>query len=185
MAKYRQYSSYTKQRILSYHGNGVSAYAMVPLLRAEGLSVSKTGIYYLLRKYRAIGTIERKPGSGRPSKITIEILSTVERQMQQDDETTAVQLQHLLAVRGCRLSLRTILRSRSQLGWTFRGSAYCQLIRHANVEKRLRWAQQNMAAALTDGFKDVVWTDETTVQLETHRRFACRKVGQPPRLKPR
>ncbi len=43
--------------------------------------------------------------------------------------------------------------------------------------KRLEWAQE-------DGFKDVVWTDETTVQLEAHRRFCSCKDGLKPR-KPR
>ena len=72
-------------------------------------------------------------------------------------------------------------KGRKLLGWTFRGSAYCQLIRAQNKEKRLEWAE----SYLHDGFEDVVWTDETTVQLETHRRFCCRKNGQKPRYKPR
>ena len=29
--------------------------------------------------------------------------------------------------------------------------------------------QENLAAALTDGFTDVIWTDEMSVQLESHR----------------
>lgn len=36
-----------------------------------------------------------------------------------------------------------------------------------------------------DDFHDVIWSDETTVQLESHRRFCCRKKGQKPRYKPR
>jgi hypothetical protein len=105
--------------------------------------------------------------------------------MEKDDETTAVQLQRILVARRHPLALSTILRSRKKLGWTFRGSAYCQLIREQNKTKRLEWAQRNLATALNDGFKDVIWTDETTVQLEAHRRFACRKVGQPAKLKTR
>ena len=30
-----------------------------------------------------------------------------------------------------------VLRCRTYLGWTFRGSSYCQLIRHENKQKRL------------------------------------------------
>lgn len=49
--------------------------------------------------------------------------------MRSDDETTATQLQSILAWKGIYISLATILRNRHQLGWTYRGSAYCQLIR--------------------------------------------------------
>ena len=88
--------------------------------------------------------------------------------MQMDDETTATQLQKILSDKGYHLSLRTIIRSRHILGWTFRGSAYCQLIRSENKGKRLLWAQKYLNDALTDGFKDVIWTDESSVQIETH-----------------
>ena len=68
--------------------------------------------------------------------------------MQLDDESTAIQLQKLLVDKEHQLSLQTILRSRSKLGWTFRGSAYCQLIREANKVKRLEWAQKHLQTAL-------------------------------------
>lgn len=84
--------------------------------------------------------------------------------MRNDDETTATQLQAILANRGVYVSLATIVRNRQELGWIYRGSAYCQLIRHANKLKRLQWA-------LHDSFDTVIWSDETTLQLENHRRF--------------
>ena len=65
--------------------------------------------------------------------------------------------------------------------WTFRGSSYCQLIRQANKIKRLDWAKIN----LNDKFENIVWTDEATIQLETHRRFSCHKRGERPKNKPR
>lgn len=128
-----------------------------------------------------MATIARKPGSGRPSKINSVVLGLVEQQMRADDETTAVQLCEILTRHGIQLSLRTILRSRDNLGWTFRGSAYCQLIRDANKIKRLDWAHQYSS----DNFEDVIWSDEASVQLETHRRHCYRKVGEPPVPKPR
>ena len=77
------------------------------------------------------------------------------------------------------ITLRTVLHCRTALGWTFCGSAYCQLIRETNKDKRLAWAQ----AHLHETFDNVTWTDECTIQLETHRRFCCRKQGEPPRPK--
>ena len=104
--------------------------------------------------------------------------------MIRDDETTASQLHRLLLENRIFISLNTILRCRANLGWTFRGSAYCQLIRNVNKQKRLEWARNNLSEA-NDGFLDVIWTDESSIQLETHRRHSYRKVGNAPRYKPR
>ena len=44
----------------------------------------------------------------------------------------------------------------------------------------MEWAREY----LHDDFSDVVWTDETTVQLESHKRYCCRKQGATPKPKP-
>jgi len=180
------YSEYTKQRILFYwFKGGYKPTAIAEKLAREGIKVSRVGVWKFIRRYEKNGTIQRVPGSGRRSKVTAEVLRIVDRQMAEDDETTAVQLQRLLAGKGHKLSLKTILRSRCKLGWTFRGSAYCQLIREANKTKRLEWAKEYLQASQNDGFRDVVWTDECSVQLETHRRHSWRRKGELPRPKPR
>ena len=129
----------------------------------------------------AEGTLARRPGSGRKSVITDEVRRVVEEQMRRDDETTASQLHVHLTSLGYTLSLQTILRCRTSLGWTFRGSAYCQLIRDVNKQKRLDFARDHRS----DSFADVIFTDECSVQLESHRRRCCRKQGEPARNKPR
>ena len=97
---------------------------------------------------------------------------------------TAKQLQEKLTSEGHHLSQMSVLRCRKELGWTYRGSAYCQMIREPNKAKRLEWATQYVHEAET-GFLDVTYTDETSIQMESHRRFCCRKAGQPPKNKPR
>ena len=72
--------------------------------------------------------------------------------MEEDDETTATQLQAKLADFGVYVSLATILRNRHLLGWIYRGSAYCQLIHSVNKVTRLEWARSH----LHDTFDDVI-----------------------------
>ena len=176
------YSAYTKRRILFYHSQNYKPTAIRKvLLEEENIVTTRQGIHRFLTVYRRTGSIDRQPGSGRPSKASEAVKQIVELQMQKDDETTATQLHQLLNAKGYTLSLSTILRCRKSLGWTYRGSAYCQLIRDENKVKRVDWAREH----IDDDFNDVIWTDETTVQLESHRRFACRKRGEPPRPKPR
>ena len=159
---------------------GLRPPAIAKELQKEKLKCSRVGVHKFLKHYRETGSIGRKVGSGRPSKATAEIKQIVEDQMRVDDETTAYQLHRLLTEKGYSISLRTVLRCRTALGWTFRGSTYCQLIREGNKVKRLAWARDH----LHDTFDDVIWNDECTVQMESHRRFACRKQGEPPRPKP-
>ena len=178
------YSHYLQHRALILRSRGVNARAIADALEKEGLQASTQGIHKLLHRVEATGSLERQPGSGRPSRVTQQMQVIVEEQMRRDDETTAMQLLALLRRHGYNLSPSTILRSRASLGWTFRGSAYCQMIREANKAKRLDFVRQFMHEADGD-FTDVVFTDETSIQLETHRRFCCRKRGEQPRHKPR
>lgn len=175
-------TSYQKQRILFHRSKGLKPPTIARLLlEEENIRVSQISVYKFLRRYSETASIARKPRSGRPSTITQEIKQIVEAQMQEDDETSAVQLHALLKSKGINISRRTVLHCRLSLGWTFRGSAYCQMIRQANKEKRLEFAQTNRE----DDFENVVFTDESTIQLSSHRRFCCRKVNEPPKLKPR
>lgn len=178
------FTEYEKRRMVFLWKEGYKAPTIAKIVRREGIVASRRGIDKFLRLFAVRHTIARRPGSGRPSKITTEVKQEVERIMQEDDETTATQLHQLLLQRGYDVSIRTVLRCRTALGWTFRGSAYCQLIREVNKVKRVAWARQYLNES-TNGFMNVIWTDECTVQLETHRRFCCRKRGQPARNKPR
>ena len=178
------FTEYLKRRALVFHSMGLSPAAIAKALSNEGLVATRQGIKKFLDRYEETGTLERRPGSGRPSRITQAVRAIVEEQMRSDDETTAVQLAALLNRRGYRFALMTILRCRQTLGWTFRGSSYCQMIRDANKLKRLEWSRQYIHEAEA-GFLDVVYTDETSIQMESHRRFCCRKRGEPPRNKPR
>ena len=175
------FSTYKLQRILFYYFQGYKSPTTAKLLREkDGMVASRRGIAKFLAKYRETGSIGWRSGSGRPSKLTREVKVFVEEQMRRDDETTAHQLHQLLRDRRYSLSLRTILCCRTSLGWTFRGSSYCQLIREPNKVKRLEWARKH----INDDFDDVIWTDECSVQLQTHRRFCCRKEEKRPRVSP-
>ena len=118
------------------------------------MKTSRVGVAKLIAKYEETGYISRLPGSGRPSKITAEIKAVVDERMRLDDETTACQLATLVT-HGFQLFLRRVLRCRTYLKWTFRGSFYYQLIREATylgTSVHRRHFQRRC-----------VWTDECSV----------------------
>ena len=166
------YCNYTKQRMLSLHWQGYTVSKIVECLVLEDqIRSSKQGVRQFLKRYHQTNSIARKPGSGLPPKHNRSLKMQCKLMMRQQQ----------LNYRHCwnqGISMYPLLPFRSELGWTYRGSAYCQLIRQVNKDKRLQWAR-------TYNFDNVVWTDETTVQLETHKRYCYRKEGEQPRPKPR
>ena len=59
------------------------------ILAKENLSATRQGIQKFLKKYTECGTIGRKEGSGRKSKITAEVRRLLDEKMIEDDKTTA------------------------------------------------------------------------------------------------
>lgn len=118
-----------KRAVLKHHSQGLSASEMAKMIASEyDVLVSRQAIIRFIFNYQKTRRLVRKPGSGRPTKITDAVLHAVEAKMQADDETTAAQLASLLSQCGIVLSFATIKRSRQLLGWTFHGTRYCQLI---------------------------------------------------------
>ena len=76
------------------------------LLHEEGIVVTRVGVHDFIRWVEERG---RAPGSGRPSKVVAAVKAIVDRQMQDDNETTSTQIHTMLCARGYDLSfLRTI-----------------------------------------------------------------------------
>ena len=99
------YSDYLKTRALFFRSHGVSPGVVAKKLKEEGLHASRQGLAKFFRRYDETSSTARRPGSGRRSKLTPDVMQIVEEQMQRDDETTAVQLMPLLAARHRPLSL--------------------------------------------------------------------------------
>ena len=139
------YSAYKKQRIIYYYQLGYQPPTIYLLLRKEHLRTSRVGVAKFIAKYNKTGSLKRRPGSGHPSMITPEMKAIVEVKMREDDEATAYQLHALLILNQFQISLRTVLRCRSALGWTFRGTAYCQLIQKGNkVKHQQAWKNRDL-----------------------------------------
>ena len=181
MARRPRLSMYSRERIKVLLQGGASISEIVNCLKSEGIITCRQTVWRFQCHLRTHGFTSPLPKSGRRTKLSGRVLQSIENSMQTDDETTGKELVSSLSRNGVSISKTTALKGRKLLGWTRRGTAYCQLIRAVNCVKRLEWAQQNLG----ETFEDVVWSDETSVQLETHRRFHCYNKGQKPRYKPR
>ena len=82
------------------------SYSIVQCLVLEDrILVSKQGVRQYLKRFAVYQTVARKPGSGLPPKLSPAILRLIEDTMRKDNETTATQLQSILATRQIYVSL--------------------------------------------------------------------------------
>ena len=125
------------------------------------------------------------PRAARTKKLLQEHYLFIDNAMAENDELTTHKLMILRFAKFPNLdvSLSTVKRAKLDLGWGSTKPRYCQLIREANRSKQLTWCEERTAEG--DTFDDVVWSDESSVVLDSHRKICYRKKGQPPTNKPR
>ena len=58
---------------------------------------------------------------------------------------------------------------------------YCQLISEVNKEKGMEWCLNTMISNDLE-LSDVIWTDECSVQFESHRKITYHKHGEPSKM---
>ena len=165
---------------------GYSVRSIKKRLREECISISSVAIYSLLKKYELSNTIVDRPRLHFPKKLDEEKLRFIDEALVGNDELTARQILVMLQDQwpNFNASLATIRRARKDdLRWVKSRPKYCQLIRSANKEKRLDWCKQMISDK--EEFENVIWSDESSVQLDHHGRLCFRKKGQARKLKPR
>ena len=154
-------------------------------LALEGIIASHEAVQNTITRWCATGSVCDRPRSGPPKKVPDSHYRCIDDAMTHDDELTASSLKDILTEKfgaeNVKYGIRTIARIRNELGWTFTSARYCQAIRDANKEKRLAWCKQRIDDK--ECFQDVIFTDESTFQLESHRRKCFRKKKTPRRLK--
>ena len=153
------------------------------MLAEEGVEVSRTAIYNLLTKFKrteSIGDLMRRP---RLRRLDEEHYRFIDELMAENTDLTSMQLYTALkeAYPMVEASLSTVKRARRHLGWTAKRTRYCQLISEVNKEKRMEWCLDRVIGDDKD-MEDVIWTDECSVQLESHRKTTYHKEGEPSRM---
>ena len=105
--------------------------------------------------------------------------------MDNNNELTTIQLKDSLIERfpDLKTSERTIARARQELGWVHQTAKYAQLVREVNKGVRLDWAEQMIKE--NEQFDNVIFTDESSFQVEYHAKKAYRRIGEPRILRQR
>ncbi|KAJ8049556.1 Transposable element Tcb1 transposase [Holothuria leucospilota] len=176
---------YTWTRIVNLHLQGFSKVNVVKTLLQEGLQVTYRGVSGVIDRYGKHGLICDSHRRGRRKRI--DVTEIIDKNLKANDELTASDLQTIIFKEtGTRLSLSSIKNKRAKLGWKCSGRKSCQMIRKVNQRKRLEFAIT--CVKNEDKFANVIFTDESTIELDQHAAITFWKPGDPNgqhRLKPK
>ena len=173
----------TRSKVVSLSKNGYRLSKIQDHLE-KNLHVSKKLLCLLLKKYRSTGSVADRRTTTPKKKLTDDHYRFIDDRMAENDELTAANLYALLIERYPELSVSvsTVKAARMHLGWSAKKTRYGAMISEVNQEKRVEWCRERIATGDMD-FDDVLFTDECTVQLESHRRITFYKKDQPMKYK--
>ena len=175
----------TRARVVHLNQEGHSYKDIQKRLAEEGISVTVKSLYLLVAKFRQTNSVVDRPRAAAPKILNEEHYHEIDSAISENDELTSRQLRALLTEKHSELSmsLSTVERARRELGWVVTVPKYCQLIREGNKAKRLEWCRKMLET--NERFDDVVFTDESSIQLETQWRRCYRRKTAPRKLKPK
>ena len=177
-------SAFYRQRIVSLWTQGHNISSIVGILRAEGRETTRATVRKWIFRWEKRSGLEDKARCGRPSKITRAIAEYLNQQLEDDDELSSIELQRIVARKfAVELSPPTIRRYlRTTLEWTVVRTRFGPMISEKNKMKRVEFAR--MCIDTNDDFNNVIWTDESSVQLRRHSQTMRVKIGKEIKLKP-
>ena len=181
----RKLSQYARNRIVSLRAANTSISKIVKILENDdGIKTSRTSVSLFMRRYEKTGSIEDAQRSGRKAILSQDDVNFIDEKMKANDELTSSELQKLLRdERNVNISPSTIRNVRRKIGWKHEKARYCQLIRERNKVKTLVFCLK--ALKEKDEFENVIFTDETSVELQQYTRYCFRKSGSLPKRKGR
>ncbi|XP_069052902.1 uncharacterized protein [Lepisosteus oculatus] len=157
-------------QIMKIKRNGKSTRDIVQQLASMDIFVSESTVRW---HYKG----ERRQRESKPRTIQSPIVRAIDKLTDENDELPAMQVQRRLwADLGATVSPTSIRRVRRRLGWRYRKTNTCPMIRLKNKEERLKQALQWIEQG--EAFQDVLFTDETTVALEQFSTMAFCKKGR-------
>ena len=155
----------------------------------DNVSVSRTTAMNWTKKVRDNGDhyvfSNKRPGRGNNRKKFLEEHYTyIDNKIRSNPELSSVDLQKLfLDEFAMTISSSYIRHLRQKMGWVFKSTKYGQMIRDPNKEKRLKWAEEQIAN--DEKFDNVIFSDEASVEIQRAATKTLYKKGEIPQFRPK
>jgi len=172
-----------KVRIILLRIDGLGYRKIVrAILAEENVKVSQKSVRNIIKKYNETGSVlnsKRFGGFRNPrAKLgTEEHMEFVDRCMRETPDLSARKLKVKIKSRfGIDISVSKMNKYRQVLGWKQGTTHYCQMISADNKEKRKLWCEEQLRNGET--FDDVIFTDESRIEISTTSGKVFKKIGE-------
>ena len=173
------YGEYTRNRILALANANKTPTEIVSILREENIIIVRTTVARIIRRTREKMQGQQHPDRrGRPRKATSPVKRKIDEVYRRDPEVNASELKNVLEneLPGIRIGVSTIKMARKAAGWICTQTRYCQMVRDANKIKRLEFCRKIIET--NDDFGNVIFTDESSVEIERATTIRFHKQGE-------
>ena len=153
-------------------------------LAMEGIHTTRQTVKNTIERWKKTRDVTDCLRTGFLVKAPNDHYHCIDEAIAMNDELTVSDLKDILTKRfdadKIQSDVRTITRDRNDLSWSFTTAQYCEAIREAKKTKRLDWCGDRIKE---ETFDNVIFSDESTFQLEYHRRKNFCKKTTPRKLK--
>ena len=150
----------------------------------DGIKTLCYSVSSFIARYRRTRNIDDAQRSGQKPLLREDDKNFIDEKMRENDKLTSWELQKLLRdERQVTISTSTIRNARQKLGLKHEKARYWQLIRDKNKAKCLVFCLKPMRE--NDNLEDVIFTDETSVEIQEYTRYSFRENESVPKRKGR
>src|SRR2546423_13474672 len=166
-----------KEVILHLWVEGVRCAGEIQCRTNIGLST----IYYNLKKLEKTESVTRKPGSGRPTKITNNAAKVIGQGIRRNPMITRSGLAEKLSEKGIEVSRHTVGRHLHNIGYKNSLPLATPMLTADHKQNRVKWAKKH----LRDDWSRTLFSDKTSFQLFSNTVTQWYKHSRPVRPIPK
>lgn len=163
MGKAKELSKDLREKVIQLYKSG-KGYKKI----SKDLSMPISTVQSLIKKWKIRGSVDTKPRSGRPTKISATTARKIVRDVKKNPQTTSGDLQASLQKSGVAVSRSTIRRHLKKTGLHGRIARRKPLLRQCHKTARLKYAKQHLEKPESFWHK-IIWSDETKIELYVWR----------------
>uniref|UniRef100_A0AAZ3RY05 Transposase Tc1-like domain-containing protein n=1 Tax=Oncorhynchus tshawytscha TaxID=74940 RepID=A0AAZ3RY05_ONCTS len=172
MGKSKEISQHLKKQFVDLHKSGSSLGAI-----SKHLKVPRSSVQTIVRKYKHHGTTQPSYHSGRRRVLSPRDEWTLVRKVQINPRTTVKDLVKMLKETGTKVSISTVKLVIYRHNLKGRSARKKPLLQNYHKKARLRFVTAHGDKDCTF-WRNVLWSDETKIELFGHNDHVWRKKGE-------